>query len=317
MSLMAQLEVDAGALWQRFAARFSKRDLLEGAIVAVAFLLYFGVRGAVIDRPEAAYGHALDIIKAQRALGFFWEDDLNAWIKDRWFWAQAMNLSYFYLHFPLIIVFGIWLYYFRREKYTLTRDAFLASGAIALVVYWLYPVAPPRALPELAQQFDPNAPSYVYSFVDTLHEKLGYAYDTQSTRAFVNPYAAMPSLHFGWDLLLGLGIIWAFWPFGRGPTREHPEGVRPPWWFWVAVTVGIALPVLQIFAITMTANHYLLDAVAGGGVAVLGIAVALVLQRWGYPLAREWLRRVPLPGGRRLLVPADALPERARSARWR
>ena len=67
----------------------------------------------------------------------------------------------------------------------------------------------------------------------------------------------------------------------------------------------------------MTANHYLLDAVAGGGVAVLGIAVALVLQRWGYPLAREWLRRVPLPGGRRLLVPADALPERARSARWR
>jgi len=125
------------SLWKTLTARFSRRDLLEAAIVAVAFLLYFGVRGAVIDRPEAAYRHALDIIDVQRSLGFFWEDDLNNWVKDKLFIAQAMNLIYFYLHFPLIIAFGIWLYYFRREKYTLTRDAFLASGAIALVVYWL------------------------------------------------------------------------------------------------------------------------------------------------------------------------------------
>jgi hypothetical protein len=314
---MEQLAVDAGAFWRRITARFSKRDLLEAAIVAVAFLLYFGVRGAVIDRPEVAYRHALDIIKAQRALGFFWEDDLNAWVKDRWFWAQAMNLAYFYLHFPLIIIFGIWLYYFRREKYTLTRDAFLASGAIALVFYWLYPVAPPRVLPELAQQFDPNAPSYVHSFVDTLQEKLGYAYDTQSTRAFVNPYAAMPSLHFGWDFLLGLGIIWAFWPSKRDsstPTRSR--GDLSQWWRWLAVAVGIMLPTLQVFAITLTANHFLLDAVAGGIVALLGVGLAMALQRWGYPLARHWLRLLPLPGGRRLL-PADALPERARAARWR
>ncbi|TMG03367.1 MAG: phosphatase PAP2 family protein [Chloroflexi bacterium] len=315
---MAQFGVEAGALWQRFTARFSKRDLLEGAIVAVAFLLYFGVRGAVIDRPESAYWHAVDIIKAQRALGFFWEDDLNAWVKDRWFWAQAMNLSYFYLHFPLIIAFGIWLYYFRREKYTLTRDAFLASGAIALVVYWLYPVAPPRALPELAQQFDPNAPSYVYSFVDTLQEKLGYAYDTESTRAFVNPYAAMPSLHFGWDLLLGLGIIWAFWPSKRdSSTQTRSQGDLSRWWFLLAVAIGIMLPTLQVFAITMTANHFLLDAVAGGVVALLGIGVAVALQRWVYPVAGRWLRRLPLPGGRRLSLPVDAVPESARASRWR
>ena len=67
----------------------------------------------------------------------------------------------------------------------------------------------------------------------------------------------------------------------------------------------------------MTANHFLLDAVAGGIVALLGIGVAVALQRWGYPLARESLRRLPLPGGRRLLVPAEAMPERARTARWR
>src|SRR5687768_9751986 len=106
-------------LWKTLTSRFSRRDLLEAAIVAVAFVLYFGVRGAVIDRPEVAYNNALDIIDVQRAMGFFVEDDLNGWVKDRLFVAQTMNLVYFYLHFPLIIVFGIWLYYFRREKYTL------------------------------------------------------------------------------------------------------------------------------------------------------------------------------------------------------
>jgi len=285
--------------------------------VAVAFLLYFGVRGAVIDRPETAYRHALDIIDAQRTLGFFWEDDLNGWVKDKLFMAQAMNLVYFYLHFPLIIVFGIWLYYFRREKYTLTRDAFLASGAIALVIYWLYPVAPPRELPELAQRFDPDAPSYVHGFIDTLQVHLGYAYDTQSTRAFVNPYAAMPSLHFGWDLLLGLAIIWAFWtPKGASGASASQRDAPTGRWFWVLAPIGVALPLLQLFSITMTANHFLLDAVAGGVVAVLGIGVALGLQQWGYPALAGWLRRLPLPGAGRRSLPEEAVAERAEVAPW-
>ena len=138
------------------AAPFSRRDLLEGALVGFAFLLYFAVRGAVVDRPEAAYWHARDVIDAQRWLGIFWEDSLNDWAADHRLVAQMMNLVYFYLHFPLIIVFGIWLYFFRRNRYTLTRDSFLASGAIALVIYWLYPVAPPRELPELAARFRPR-----------------------------------------------------------------------------------------------------------------------------------------------------------------
>src|SRR3972149_8662495 len=136
------------------AARFGRRDLMEGLLVGLAFLLYFAVRGAVVDRPEAAYRHALDVIDAQRSLGIFWEDDMNNWIKDREFLAQTANIVYFWLHFPLIIAFGIYLYYGQRSKYTPMRDAFLLSGAIALVVYWLYPVAPPRELPELGARFD-------------------------------------------------------------------------------------------------------------------------------------------------------------------
>jgi hypothetical protein len=263
--------------WTRFAALFSKRDLLEAALVAVAFLLYFGVRGAVIDRPETAYWNAIDIVEAQRSLGIFWEDDLNRWAADNRVLAQAMNITYFYLHFPLIIAFGIWLYYFRRDKYTLARDAFLASGAIALAAYWLYPVAPPRELPALAAEFDPNPPPYALGFFDTMKHYLGYAYDTQSTRWFVNPYAAMPSLHFGWDLLLGVFVVRAFWDTG---------------WRWTMLGVGAFLPASQVFSITMTANHYFLDAAAGGLVALAGIGVALAIQRRVYPWLAEQAARL-------------------------
>ena len=190
------------------AARFGRRDLMEALLVGVAFLLYFAVRGSVVDRPETAYFHALDVIDIQRKLGIFWEDDMNNWIKDRHFLAQTANIVYFWLHFPLIIAFGIYLYYAQRHKYTLMRDAFLTSGASALIVYWLYPVAPPRALPELARLYDGGGPEYIRGFFDTMQEYLGYGYQAQSTKAFVNPYAAMPSLHFGWDLLLGVGIVW-------------------------------------------------------------------------------------------------------------
>jgi hypothetical protein len=265
--------------WKRIAAPFSRRDILEGALVGIAFLLYFGVRGAVVDRPEVAYWHARDVIDAQRWLGIFWEDSLNDWAAGHRLVAQAMNLVYFYLHFPLIIAFGIWLYFFRRGRYTLTRDSFLLSGAIALVIYWLYPVAPPRELPELASQFDPTAPAYISGFLDTMQEYLGYAYDTQSTRTFVNPYAAMPSLHFGWDLLLGIGIIRAFW------------GER---WLWVMAPIGVAMPILQLFSITLTANHFFLDALAGGIVAIAGLALALAVERWAYPWIGDRLRRSPM-----------------------
>src|SRR2546422_693539 len=309
---MPTMTGDTAPIWRRLTRHFSRRDALEAALVAIAFLLYYGVRGAVIERPEIAYRHALDIIDVQRSLGIFWEDGMNNWVRDHLFISQSMNIVYFYLHFPLIIAFGIWLYIFRRHKYTLMRDAFLASGAIALVIYWAYPVAPPRVLPELAARFDPNAPAYVRGFLDTLHAQLGYAYDTQSTRAFVNPYAALPSLHFGWDLLLGIGIIWAFWPPAAGTNvGTRRQGALSRWWVWLAVAVGVALPTLQGFAITMTANHFLLDAVAGGVVALLGIGVAVALQRWVYPVAGRWLRRLPPPRGRRLFLPLDARLGRA------
>ena len=258
----------------RIEQAVSRRDIAELSLAAFGFLLYFLVRGATVDRPRLAYEHALDLIALERALGIFVVDDLNQWTQQHLFWAEVMSLVYFWLHFPIIIGFGIWLYFRRRGRYTVVRDAFLASGAIALVGYWTYPVAPPRLLPELASRYDLDAPPVVMSFIDTMQQHLQYGYQTQSLQPFVNPYAAMPSLHFGWDLLLGAAVIWTFW---------HSRGR------WLALAVGITLPVAQLLSITMTANHFVIDAAAGALVVAAGAAVAIALQRRVYPwVAARW-----------------------------
>ena len=267
------------ALLRQARRRIGRRDLVEAALVAFAFLLYFLVRGSVIDRPYDAFQNALDVIDAQRWLGIFWEPDMQEWIIDNRFLVQASNYVYFWLHFPLIVVFGLVLYFFDRRKYTFLRDAFLASGAISLIIYGLYPVAPPRLLPELAVEFNKVLDADLQAFVDTMNVHLGYGYQAQSMRPFVNPYAAMPSLHFGWDFLLGIGIIWAF--------RRYPL-------IW---PLGIALPVMQIFAIAVTGNHYFLDAFAGMGVALVGLAIAVALQRWAYAPLGRLVRRLPWVAG--------------------
>ncbi len=267
------------ALLRQARRRIGRRDLVEAALVAFAFLLYFLVRGSVIDRPHDAFQNALDVIDAQRWLGIFWEPDMQEWIIDNRFLVQASNYVYFWLHFPLIVVFGLVLYFFDRRKYTFLRDAFLASGAISLIIYGLYPVAPPRLLPELAVEFNEVLDADLQAFVDTMNVHLGYGYQAQSMRPFVNPYAAMPSLHFGWDFLLGIGIIWAF--------RRYP-------FIW---PFGVVLPATQILAIAVTGNHYFLDAFAGMGVALLGLAIAVALQRWAYAPLGRLVRRLPWVAG--------------------
>ena len=173
------------------------RDLFEIGIVAFAFLLYFLVRGSVVDHESEALSNAIRVVDIERDLGFFWEPDLNSAILRYGALIQLFNALYFWLDFPLIVAIGMWMYLCgHRHEYTIARDALLASGAIALVVYHLYPVAPPRLVPA----------EYGFGFVDTLDKYTHLSYQMDSAQPFVNPYAAMPSLHYGWQLLVG-GVL--------------------------------------------------------------------------------------------------------------
>jgi hypothetical protein len=231
------------------------RHASEIGLVAVAFLLYFIVRGLVVDRADEARANANDIIELERTLGIFWEPRLQELIIDHRALVQLMNAVYFWLDFPLIVGVGLLLYFRHRHEYTVARDAMLLSGAVSLVIYNLYPVMPPRLLPG-------------GEFIGTIEEYSDLSYQAASTAAFVNPYAAVPSLHFGWAVILGGALALTF----RNPL------VR---------LAGLLLPWAQLAAIVFTANHYIVDAFAGLVVCLAGTVLAWGMQRGVYP----WLRR--------------------------
>jgi hypothetical protein len=234
-------------------------DLVEIGLVALGFLLYFLVRGAVVDRTGEALANARAIIGVQKSAGLLFEPALNAWTLAADWRIDFFNWVYFWLDFPLIVAFGLFLFVKSRFHYTLLRDALLISGGLALIMYVSFPVAPPRFLPE-------------WGFVDTLEEFANLSYQAQSMAAFVNPYAAVPSLHVGWSVILAFVVF--MW------TRNR-----------LLRTAAVAILAAQTVAVMATANHYLFDALVGAIVCVAALMVAMWLQSAGYPSVSDFFRR--------------------------
>ena len=159
---------------------------------------------------------------------------MQSWIVDHYWMIKTANWIYFWAHMPLIVVGAVWLYIRHRDAYHLTRNAFLASGAIGVAIYALYPVAPPRLLPE-------------YGFVDT-GLLLGQSVYGSFGAGVSAQLAAMPSIHVAWAVLVGA----AGWTIGRGR------------WRWI----GPAHAVLTVFVVTDTANHWWLDSIVGGALLI-------------------------------------------------
>ena len=232
-------------------------DVSEIALVAFGFLLYFLVRGAPGDRTADALRNAHYIVDIEFSLGMFVEPTIQRWVLASDILWQTMNFVYFWFDFPLIIAVGLFMFFRSRDNYTILRDSLLISGGIALIIYYTYPVAPPRFLTE-------------WGFVDTLEVFSNLSYQAQSMQAFVNPFAAVPSLHVGWSALL----VFAVFRATRNPLAR------------VAV---VTVMVLQCIAVVGTGNHFVLDGVVGIVVCAAGLALALLLQRVGYPAMRRQL----------------------------
>jgi membrane-associated phospholipid phosphatase len=217
----------------------------QASIVALGLFCYFQVRGLTEGEPDVALDHAHDIIRLEQDLGVDWEATVQAHVTDSAALSSVANWVYIWGHWPVIIVTMLWLAWRHRDVFLRLRDAMLISGGLGLVVFVTYPVAPPRlAVPAL---------------VDTVTERSS-AYRYLQPPTFVNQYAAMPSLHAGWDLLVGISIA----------TAGTVLVVR---------LIGWVLPALMACAVVATANHYLLDVLAGVSLALVGFAVALALER--------------------------------------
>jgi hypothetical protein len=219
--------------------------LREMALVIFAYFTYFAVRGLTVGSEAEAVANAEKVVEFERVIGMFHEPAMqNAILDDRWI-VNLMNWMYVWGHWPLIILVAAWLYLNLPATYRLYRNAFLISGAIGLVVFALFPVAPPR----LAD----------VDIVDTvtLHSN---SYRVLQPPGLVNQYAAVPSLHFGWNLLIGIIL------FTKGHTL-------------IARMLGLMVPPVMLLAIVLTANHYIIDAVLGGMVSLTGLAIAYALMR--------------------------------------
>lgn len=225
--------------------RITRFEIAEAALIATALPLYYLLRGIASVDVDAAVERGHDLVEIERTLGIFWENDLQEWVLPAGWFIDLMNQLYLYWHLPVIGVVALWLYVRSRRDYLLLRNAFLISGVIALCVYLTLPVAPPRLLPE-------------YGFVDTITQQ----YETQrpgTPGIFVNHYAAVPSLHFGWNALAGVMPL---------------ACVRNAWTYGFAA----AMPAITLASIVFTANHFFLDAAAGALAVAAGAAIALLVR---------------------------------------
>ena len=223
--------------------------IAEFLLLLPAILLYFLVRGLVDARASDAIANARQVIDIEKQLGIFVEIDLQETLLRSETIKTLVNWIYIWMHWPVVAVTIIWLVTHRpRERYSVYLNAFLISAAIGMVIFALYPVAPPRLMPELGLE-------------DTV-TRHSHSYRVLQPPGLTNPFAAMPSLHFGWNLLIGIAIV---------REARHP----------LARTFGVVMPAMMFSAIVLTANHYIIDGVAGGMLTTLCLLIAMRLPRDG------------------------------------
>ncbi len=217
----------------------------EVGIIALAAYIYFFVRGLIETRVTDAMDNAWSLVSLERRLGLFHEATIQRWLLDRDWLVTVANAIYIYGHWPVVAGTLAWLLVRHRALFPVFRSAMLVSGAIGIVFFILFPMAPPRFLPELG-------------FVDTVMLR-SEAYRVLQPPSLTNQYAAMPSLHVGWNLLMGIAIFHA--------TTHRAWKV-----------FAVVMPLLMYVATIVTANHYILDGVAGSVVALAGLAIARKLS---------------------------------------
>ena len=219
--------------------------LREIGIFALAYLVYFGVRAVTEGTATAAVQHAFDLIRLEQQIGIAWEQALQDAVVGSQVLLDAANAVYIYGHWPVILVTGVLLFRYRRRHYYRLRNVALLTGVVGLVIFALFPVAPPR-LTDLP-------------LVDTVtREAEGYRQIVPPE--LVNQYAAMPSFHAGWNVLLGIVLF--------GATRN------------VAIRLlAVIGPTAMVLAVVATANHYVIDVAAGIAIVLAGLLMLRAVDR--------------------------------------
>ncbi len=214
--------------------------VLELFFVVGGYLCYKAVRLRVAGEAQSAFDNGWTVLRAERSLGLSFERSLQSAIAPVPELAQFFNIYYIAMYLPFIIVTAVYLFVWHRERYVHARRAFLLSGAIGLVVFATFPVAPPRLLPSSG-------------FTDTLRLYLPEMAYTPNSVA--NQFAAVPSFHFGWCSLAAHCLA------------QTTASLR--------VRLGLyAIPLLMLVTIIVTGNHYWFDALVALLIVMLASRLA-------------------------------------------
>ncbi|WP_245997313.1 phosphatase PAP2 family protein [Streptomyces armeniacus] len=262
----------------------------ELPLIVAVYALYSAGRLLVSNGSTAeAVDNGLAILRFEQDLSLNAEHPLNRlFTSEAWLGIPA-DFAYASLHYLVTPAVLIWLWKRRSAEYRAMRTWLMLSTVIGLVGFTLVPTCPPRLL------------DATYGFTDTMAQYGDYGWWSTEASApeglggLTNQYAAMPSLHVGWALWCGVVL----WRYGR----------RTPW----LRTLAVAYPLSTTLIVMGTANHYLLDAVAGAAVMGLGLLLARPALR-----ATDALRRRLAPALGPVLAPVrEAAGRRFASVRGR
>lgn len=231
----------------------------EILLLAVLYSAYEVSRGMGGINVQVALSNGREIMHIERIWHLDPEHVLNSALAHATWLAVAASYFYSVMHYVVTPTVLVWMYRKHRANYGPARTALAISTAVGLTGYLLLPTAPPRML----------AHSGLH---DTLADTSRYGWwagEGSVPRGFgglTNQFAAMPSLHVGWAIWCGV-LIAVF-------ARRR----------WVKA-LGVAYPITTTLVVMGTANHYFLDALAGGVVMALGALIAVSLSRTRRPAA--------------------------------
>lgn len=234
----------------------------EILIIAAVNVVYETVRNLSAGKPSKAYSNALLIIDWQRNLGIWHEQAMQQFALG--FTPLIVVANYFYGSIYIIATLFtlIFLYSKFPDDYPLFRNTLMIGTLCGLIGFALFPLMPPRLLDDTLLLHGANAKLW-FGFVDTLVEyPTFWSFNDPAMKTISNQFAAMPSLHCGW----------AFWTF---------ISLLPRMKSWWSKTLVVLYPVLTVYVVVITANHYVLDAVAGFALFTFAYFVARKFTRAG------------------------------------
>jgi hypothetical protein len=233
--------------------------LVQLSLFVIADILYETVRGIAESNAAVAFANARALVELEQSTGLFFEQGLQAWVMGQRVLVDFANFMDVNSHFVITTTMLVWLYLRHNDRFYFVRNMFMVAMGLALVGYVLMPTAPPRFFPELG-------------FVDTIAYYVNVKHDSGLVALFFNPYAAVPSMHVAFALMVAV------------PTML----VVRRWW---AKALWALYPLVITFVVIVTGNHWFMDAVAGALVAGTAAFVAGHVLSPLWPTAWSWSPR--------------------------